>query len=88
MNNLTAFCEGMDAAFYDGERGSISDNPYTPGTLAFRDWYRGYNREGNDSFQSVLKEQSDLALQSLAIASEAQKRDIVPPGEQNASTGV
>lgn len=45
MHNLTAFAQGMDARAYDDENGTLTENPYTPGTQAFIDWYRGYNSE-------------------------------------------
>lgn len=41
--NATAFSEGLSARLHDEENGGLTENPYTPGTVAFTDWYRGYN---------------------------------------------
>jgi len=40
---LNAAVAGSDAASDDLANGTITDNPYTLGTQAARDWYAGYN---------------------------------------------
>lgn len=41
--NMTAYGEGLEARMCDEAFGTITDNPYTDGTRAFFDWYKGYN---------------------------------------------
>lgn len=41
--SLGGFMEGLQARDHDDEHGALSDNPFTPGTVRFDNWYEGYN---------------------------------------------
>lgn len=46
--DLSAYSEGICAWIRDDDNGTLTDNPYREGTMAFRSWYEGYNDAGRE----------------------------------------